>query len=140
MRTRDFITQAFNGQTRRKECSSVFRDDSNNVYSCDHHYPLLFRVNGLAIRNVRGYSTTTGRHISWTRDIDAIDINVPRDLRLNGWDGTADVLAKLTTGQQKLIDNLQQQMASKKRHNTQVYRWLQERYTRAVNNLTALTA
>lgn len=136
MTTRQFITNAF---TNRKDgkCSSVFAENGD-VYSYGYHYPLLFRVGGKAIRNVRGYSNTTQRHIMWSRDVEAIDIHAPYSFRLVGDDSA--ILRNLRDGQKAYIASIEEAMAAKKRKDTQVYKWLQFDLDRANENLVKLMA
>lgn len=138
MTTREFITKAFNGETKKRECSSVFADGNNDIYSYGYHYPLLFRVGGKTVRNVRGYSNTTARHIMWSRDVEAIDIHTLHGFRLTGDD--ASIIAELIKGQKEYIASIERQMAAKKRKNTQVYEWLQFDLDRATENLRKLEA
>lgn len=135
MTTREFINKAWNGQTRKKECSSVFYENGV-VYSYGYHYPLLFKINGKTVRNVEGYSNTTERHIQWSRDIDAIDIHAGHRFRLSHDDNMT--MSDLVEGQIAYINNLKEQMASKKRKDTQVYKWLKFDHDRACDNLALL--
>jgi hypothetical protein len=139
MTTRQFITRAFNDRKTGK-CSSVFADNGD-VYSYGYHYPLLFRVHGQAIRNVRGYSNTTQRHIQWSRDVDAIDVHCYGTFRLIGGAANDDVaLISLIASQRDYIDSIQRQMDAKKRKNTQVYKWLEFDLQRANDSLRKLEA
>lgn len=136
MTTGEFINKAFNGKTKKTHCSSVIADSNGDLFSYGYHYPLLFRVKGRAIRNVRGYSNTTAKHISWTRDIDAIDVHTLYGFRLVG--NTESILYELIKGQQQYIESIQDQMNSKTRKDTQVYKWLEYDLTRANDNLKFL--
>jgi hypothetical protein len=136
MTTREFINKAWHGTTRTRQCSSVFVDNDGNIYSYGYHYPLLFRVGNKVIRNVKGYSNSTSKHIHWTRDIDAIDVEVPRDFRI-GYDQER-MLEQLIQGQHEYVTSIKGQMDGKKRKDTQVYRWLEYDYTRALYNLNML--
>ena len=135
MTTREFINKEFGQSGRSKDCSSVHKDFDGNIYSYGYHYPLLFTINGRNIRNIRGYSNTTARHILWSRDIDAIDIHCPSGFRLgnDAWN-----LQDCKRGQLAYIESLQRQMESKKRKDTQVYKWLANDLSKAVNNLERL--
>jgi hypothetical protein len=139
MTTRDFITKAFNGETKATKCSSVFVDGNKDIYSYGYHYPLIFRVGNKVIRNTRGYSSTTDRHISWSRDIkDAIDIHTLRGFRLIGTND--EIISQLIRGQEQYIESLQAEMDTKKRKDTKVFEWLQYKYDRAVLNLKKVQA
>lgn len=132
MTTRDFITARFYLNTSRTSCSSVMSDSQGNIYSYGYHYPLLFTLNGKNIRNVRGYSSTTGRHILWSRDVDAIDIHAPAGYRLS------DGIQPLIDSQTKYVQSLKSEMDAKVRKNTQVYEYLKARYIKASVNLMEL--
>lgn len=143
MTTAEFITKAFNGETRATKCSSVFKDGNNDVYSYGYHYPLLFRVKTaggttLNVRNCRGYSSTTIRHIAWSRGVDAIDTHTLNTFRLTG--GNSSIISELAKGQREYIASVQREMATKKRHDTQVYAWLQRKLDSAIDNLNRLEA
>lgn len=135
MTTREFITKAWNGQTRKRECSSVFID-GQAIYSYGYHYPLLFKVNGKTVRNVTGYSNTTARHIQWSRDVEAIDIHAGYRFKLRGNDD--EIMQDLIEGQMHYINALKDQMQAKKRKDTQVYKWLKFDHDRACDNLAML--
>lgn len=138
MTTREFITQAWYGNTKRTTCSSVFADSNGNIFSYGYHYPLLFTLNGKAIRNVRGYSSTTQRHIMWSRDVNAIDVVAPRGFRLNGSDD--ELLQQLIDSQRAHVDSIKREMDTKKRKDTNVYRWLEHDFIKATKNLGELLA
>ncbi len=137
MTTRQFISKNFGVSGTKRTCSSVFADSDGNIYSYGYHYPLLFTVNGRTIRNTRGYSSTTDRHILWSRDVEAIDVVAPYHFRLSG-DDVVDMTVLLKS-QREYIADLQKQMDAKKRKDTQVYKWLEHKHTKAVVNLAKLT-
>lgn len=138
MTTRDFIYKKFYGYTNATSCSSVFGDSDGTIYSYGYHYPLLFTVKGKTVRNVTGYSNTTARHIHWSRDVDAIDIVAGGGFRLSSDDETN--YNKLVESQRKYVQRLADKLASKKRKDTQVYKWLEHDYLQAANNLKELLA
>lgn len=135
MTTREFINKAWNGETRKRECSSVFID-GDAIYSYGYHYPLLFKVGGKTVRNVTGYSNTTARHIHWSRDVEAIDIHAGYRFKLRGTDD--EIMADLVEGQTHYINELKNQMQAKKRKDTQVYKWLEYNLNKACDNLARL--
>lgn len=142
MTTSEFITKAWRGETRKTACSSVFID-GGAIYSYGYHYPLLFKVRNhygreITVRNVTGYSNTTARHIMWSRDVDAIDINTLSTFRLTG--SNSDILAELIRGQEQYIESLERYMANKKRKDTWVYSDLERRHRDAVASLNELQA
>ncbi len=139
MKTAQFIAKAWNGETKAKRCANVFIEGQGEkmaIYSYGYHYPLLFKVAGKTVRNVRGYSSSTGKHIAWSRSIEAIDIHTLRGFRLSYND--QENLANLIEGEQAYIESLKEQMASKKRKDTQVYKHLSVDLIRSCNNLMAL--
>lgn len=140
MTTREFINNNYGYQPSKVTyCSSVMQDTRGNFYSYGYHYPLLFKLDGKTIRNVRGYSNTTAKHINWTRDIYAIDIEVPSTFRLNSYDSEQELINQLAKGQKEYINSIVKQMDAKKRKDTQVYEYLDRDLRRAVENLRELT-
>lgn len=137
MTTREFIYKRFYLETNKTSCSSVLSDSDGNIYSYGYHYPLLFTVADKTIRNVKGYSNTTQRHIMRSRDVPAIDVHVPRGFRLTSDDAVN--LTALLKGQREYVNDLHEQLKSKKRKDTQVYRLLERQYAVAVANLAQLT-
>lgn len=137
MTTREFINKVFRGETTVRNCASVFADSNGDLYSYGYHYPLLFTVGGKVIRNTRGYSSSTDRHIQWTRDINAIDIRTPGIFRLTG--DASEIMLKLVQGQSSYIRDIQDKMASKKRKNTAIYRMLGLELSQAESNFRELT-
>lgn len=146
MTTREFINKyAGIADGKVRECSSVFKDADGNIYSYGYHYPLIFKVGGLFIRNTSGYSNTTARHIQWTRDIDAVDVpirgcnqysynnsenagRVPQMLynrRYNDGASDSDLLEAITADLYAARRELNREMAKKRRKDTQVYKWLE---------------
>lgn len=136
MTTKEFITNNFGVTGKEKTCSSVYKDGDGNIFSYGPHYPLLFKVDGVTVRNVRGYSPTTQRHIAWSRGVDAVDIEAPAYFRLNS-DHEA-MKAQLIESQRDYIQGLKDEMDGKKRKDTQVYKWLKFDHDRACDNLARL--
>lgn len=67
MKTEQFIHSiVVGGRTKAGSCSSVYFD-GKHIYSYGQHYPLLINVKGKWLLNDSGYSSATGRHISWCR-------------------------------------------------------------------------
>jgi len=124
MTTAEFIKKTYNTtSTRERFCSSVFTDYEGNVYSYGYHYPLLFKVEGLDILNVTGYSNTTAKHINWARQA----VSNPVEVELRGARlplTLDDIEAKLGA---KVVE-LHSQMQAKKRKDTQVYKHLEQEY------------
>ena len=75
MRSDEFVRLfALDQLTRSKSVASLYFDiDDDTMYSYGKHYPLLVRLKSdktgqsLLICNDRGYSATTGKHISYAR-------------------------------------------------------------------------
>lgn len=142
MNTREFITKAFNGETRATHCASVFSEGNGTdrvaIYSYGYHYPLLFKVAGKTIRNVAGYSVTTAKHIGHTYQIPAIDVPLPRTFRLTGYRND-EPLAEIIEAQTAHVASIKAEMASKKRQDTKVYADLAGRLYHAQVALDLLT-
>jgi len=66
MKTQDFIITR-KGTTPGKDiyCSRVMLSTDGNFYSYGYHYPLLIKCNGYWLRNIKGYSSSTAKHICW---------------------------------------------------------------------------
>lgn len=100
MRTQDFIKEVATGQrTKAGKCASVFFE-SGALYSYGYHYPLLVKIGGAWIVNDRGYSSTTGRHISYARQYATYRAEFNRNL------GTANK-ENILTAVKDSIKNLQ---------------------------------
>lgn len=158
MTTREFINKNIGVPSPKdRQCSSVFADRSGNLYSYGYHYPLLFKVGNKLFRNVTGYSNSTAKHINWAGDNNAIDVclsgcnqyswrnsenadKVPNLLYLRGYgDINGDLDQKLM---QAIIADLKAEIAdilermnSKKRHDTQVYKMLENEMQHAIKQL-----
>lgn len=130
MTTAEFIKKTYNTtSTRERRCSSVFTDEDGVVYSYGYHYPLLFKVEGLDILNVNGYSNTTAKHINWARQA----VSNPVEVELRG----ARLPLTLKDIQVKLgaqLTELKAQLDSKKRKDTQVYAQLEWQFNRVLAN------
>ena len=136
MTTAEFIYKTYGTTNSRwgrhgyeRWCSSVLTDKDGNAYSYGYHYPLLFKVEGLDILNVTGYSNTTAKHISWAWRA----VSNPVEVELRG----ARLPLTLKDIQVKLgsqLADLKHQMDSKKRKDTQVYKQLEWQYARVAAN------
>jgi dihydroorotate dehydrogenase len=71
----DYVqANAFKPDTRH---GNLFTDGNGTMYSYGHHYPLLFKVNGLKFINAMGYSNTTAKHISHARSLAQHEVHIP---------------------------------------------------------------
>lgn len=73
MNTKDFMAECVEGMHdgKEKKVASVYWDGAT-LYSYGRHYPLLVNIgNGRWILNDAGYSSTTGKHISHGRSLNA---------------------------------------------------------------------
>lgn len=132
MTTKDFIGKTYNTtSTRERWCSSVFTDYEGTVYSYGYHYPLAFHVKGLDFINTRGYSNTTARHILWAKqalDYQYIGVELERhDVDSMRYASDDDKLAIILEALKRQEAELKDEMSSKTRKDTQVYRSLQDR-------------
>jgi hypothetical protein len=132
MTTRDFIAKTYGVESSRdRQCSSVFADMKGNIYSYGYHYPLLFKVCGKWYVNTAGYSVTTAKHIGWAWsacDYNAIGVELNRDDVQTIARTYLDDEIKLTTIKGALarqIGGIKAEMASKKRKDTMVYKFLE---------------
>lgn len=101
MKTKDFIGQIVRGQrTKPGHCSSVVFD-GRNIFSYGYHYPLLVNVAGKWILNITGYSSTTGKHISWA------SLYADYQMEMKGDDTPSGLLARA----EQLIDEYSAQLA-----------------------------
>lgn len=102
MTSQDFIRSIVNGErTKARTVASIYFNGTN-IYSYGTHYPLLFKINGRWILNDRGYSATTGRHISWAWPFAAFRVHLER-AALPDYD---DVLKSATAESQGLTERL----------------------------------
>lgn len=147
MTTQEFINKNF-GVSAKKErkCSSVFADYNGNMYSYGFHYPLLFELGGKVYRNTRGYSNTTAKHIGWCYSIDSIDVELDRQAVSAVGDAIRyDNEVEFAVNEVKrclkeTIKEREKAMDAKKRKDTQVYKWLEHDYDRAVEQLAMAVA
>lgn len=131
MTTKDFIKKALIGETRKDFCSSVYRY-GNTVYSYGTHYPLATIIGGTVYVNNRGYSNTTAKHIGWAfsaaQELGLHSVGVPL---IYGDSLTLEGIMSSATKEKARLEN---QMATKKRKDTQVYSDLQRQLTK-MNNI-----
>lgn len=133
MKTRDFIKRSYDrindGKNKTARCASVFTE-GEAVYSYGYHYPLLFVIytpsgNRLWVCNDRGYSNTTGKHISYGAYLADVCAAMPRGERYsNHYARTSayDVVLEAVNAKKRAT---LETMASKKRKDTRVYRALE---------------
>lgn len=139
MNTQTFIEKAFFGETRRTAVASVFADGNQNIYSYGYHYPLLFRAtdnDDVAFLNVTGYSSTTSQHICKARNAMGGDVI---EVKLKG----ARLPLTLDQIHSKLgaeVVTIKATMDSKKRKDTQVYKQLEWKFERVLNNYNKVKA
>lgn len=142
MTTREFIDKNFRVEsTRDRHCSSVFADRDGNIYSYGYHYPLLFVVDNINFRNTRGYSATTAKHISWTYGQGAIDVELDHmatEVINKSYYSDEDKLTHIERCLNDMRQELEDEMATKKRHDTDVYRRLEFRLLRVKNDINKL--
>lgn len=121
MRTQEFISKQVkrieNGEKLKKgvaRCASVISDD-DTIYSYGSHYALLKQIETptgrtLWVCNNRGYSATTRKHISYA--------NYYADISTSVYKIT---YVETLTGVRKKIQELLEEMNTKKRKDTQVF-------------------
>jgi len=158
MTTREWINKNFGKEGESKYFSSVAKDRKGNIYSYGSHYPLLFKVGGKVFRNTGGYSNSTAKHINWTYDVEAINVElrgcnqytwnnsensdkVPALLRDNGYynaDNDKQILKAIKADLKASQKQLKEQMQAKKRKDTQVYGWLKTQLNRVESSLAQI--
>lgn len=136
MTNKEFIEKGFYNTTTKNSHGNLYRDGSNNIYSYGAHYPLLFTADDnyrLVFINTTGYSNTTSKHINhaWAAvDYKAIAIRM-NGARISSGFILADALKLLEAEAQEYRD----EMAAKKRKDTQVYANLQSRLERVESSI-----
>ena len=128
MTSRDFIHKYFGvDDGKQRTCGNIIKDERGNIYSYGWHYPLLFKINGLVFRNVRGYSNSTAKHIAWAYRDDAIDVSVNLYGYYSGPIAGGILLRNITEWLSQEIQSISNVMATKKRHNTRIYKSLMDK-------------
>lgn len=122
MTTKQFINKALQGTTRSKQCSSVFVGDDRTIYSYGYHYPLVKIIDGKAFINSRGYSVSTSKHIGWAFAAAAEIVGYENTFHAPTTYGLHK--GGIVRGVSEEITRLEAVMATKKRKDTQVYKWL----------------
>ena len=128
MTTREFIKKSFEGTTRKTFCSSVFANKDLNgqitVYSYGYHYPLATIIDGKGFVNNRGYSNSTAKHINWAFSALADILGYDNVLGVPLTEGDSLTLKGIQSSATRENERLVTLMDSKKRKDTQVYKWL----------------
>ena len=126
----DYVqANAFKPDTRH---GNLFTDGNGTMYSYGHHYPLLFKVNGLSFVNVRGYSNTTAKHISYAR------AEARHEVKLNGYerdDISPETIKKALEDEKTYLN---EKISNIKRKNTKKEELLQHRVNEIEQALTEL--
>lgn len=131
-----------NGQqrTRGNKCASVFRD-GDRIYSYGYHYPLLLQVEDytgrkLWVVNDTGYSNSTAKHIGHAWQV--ADVSAPLQCG-QGWAQRTITRDDVINAMRGRIEKLRDEIASKKRINTSVYRMLLSQEQRATEEFYKVT-
>ena len=145
MKNKDFMREIVAGRvsaptTRNrsgyKECFNVLYD-GEHVYSYGGHYPLLIQLeteNGPRwILNDRGYSSSTGRHISHARGLEDAAVQMPRGGSTYAEDIKAAAAAEIVE-QLAHIEACREKIA-KRPHHARVYEQSIERTEDRMQNL-----
>lgn len=156
MTSKEFIDKEFNNNNDKSRCfQSIYKDKYGQIYSYEHHYPLMFKIGNLTFRNNRGYSTTTRKHIGWCQRDYMIDVKllgcnqytwsnyenndkVPymlNDRVYNNKYTDKKVLKAILNDLNTEFKDIKSQMDSKKRKNTKVYKWLEYNFNKLDNNI-----
>lgn len=138
MRTQEFIKQSFDrinaGNNKSARCASVFTD-GEAVYSYGYHYPLLFVIytpggDRVWVCNDRGYSSTTGKHISHSAYLADVCAELPRGERYGDHYARTSAYDQVLEAIKEKSERIIAEMATKKRKDTQVYRTLERELDR----------
>lgn len=139
MTTQQFIQKTIGTESSRdRQCSSVFTDRQGVVYSYGWHYPLARIVDGVAFVNTKPYSSTTARHSAWARQACAERVGSANVYSVPLTNGNAMTLAGLLESAERHAQDLTEQMAAKKRKDTQVYWHLEYQRDNAIKALLAV--
>lgn len=157
MTTQEYISRNFGlPSNQHKYFASIAKDINGNIYSYGNHYPLLFKVGNKVFRNTAGYSNSTAKHINWAGGHGAIDVELQgcNQYTWNNQENSNKVpyllnLAKY--GMSKKLERallkavlnsleaqkqqLEEDMASKKRKDTRIYAVMQEQLNRVNRNI-----
>lgn len=146
MTTREFMERNLNYQPSKETwCSSVMQDTTGNFYSYGYHYPLLFKVAGHWFVNTMGYSNTTAKHINWAWsaiDYNATAVELSRDdarVISSSWASDDEKLQAIKSALRRKLNDIKEVMLAKKRHDTQVYRLLEQDLIRVQNSWNEVT-
>lgn len=96
----DFIKRCINGQQIKSRSVASIYFDGETIYSYGTHYPLLFKINNKWILNDRGYSATTGKHISWAGSFNDYTMALPN---FNNGKHDIDTIGKSIVDEQIII-------------------------------------
>ena len=139
MDTRTFIEKRLRNETKRIYFGSIaWSDRLQTVYSYGSHYPLARIIDGIAFINTSGYSVSTGRHIRWAWDACANIVGRENVYGVNfiapikgihgGIYGYRDLdLDSIIMSANVDLEEIEKVMATKKRHDTFVYRDLESK-------------
>ena len=112
---------------------NLYTDSNGTMYSYGYHYPLLFKVNGLSFVNVRGYSNTTAKHISYARPLAQFEVKFYD----NGNNITPEIVKEALNREKEYLN---EQIANIKRKNTKKEARLQQRVEEINTAIKALEA
>lgn len=146
MTSQEFIRRCTTGEepqprTGWKQVGSIGWD-GRHVYSYGTHYPLLIALEIGAgqvvyIRNDRGYSSTTGKHISWAGPYAAGHVEIPRTVGATyatSPEGIKESAQQEIRDRQNEIVALDEKIAARPRYAAS-YRAAQDRVCDRITNL-----
>jgi len=124
--TKQFIAHHLHtAPQKEKYFCSVLQATNGDFYSYGYHYPLLVNFKGYRILNNAGYSMTTAKHISWASQYAHFSMPFKPDQAWRWLSTDEQKKSYLLECLQLKISDLQNQIITKKRHNTAIYRALQ---------------
>ena len=144
MTTAQFIQKYLEGTTKKDSCSSVWGEQDysgeRKVYSYGRHYPLAVIIDGKAYVNTRGYSNSTSKHIGWAMQATAQIVGYDNVHGVPLTNGNGLNKRDIQESARRGLDSIHEQMTSKKRKDTQVYKNLEHQEVRLLQALQAVTA
>jgi hypothetical protein len=133
-----FIERAYTSINEKGNFSGKHQNlfsEGEAIYSYGYHYPLLFRVTRLDgkkfwIRNTRGYSNTTSKHINHAWFSGVVDVELQ---------GSSKDFDNAVNSLRKQKQDLEETMDGKKRKDTKLYIGLQGELERVIGRIETLT-
>lgn len=141
MTTSQFIAENIGNLPKRdKQCSSVYQFTDGNFYSYGSHYPLLFKIGNLWLRNTQGYSASTAKHISWCAGHADHDVKLISTHNSIGYSSDAISKKNILDSLYKEQKEVNEEYHGLTRRNTQKEQRIVNRLNELENAITAVKA